>query len=76
MTKITDIALGILYSLALATSGLQIIAINKDNKNGTSIFAAVFIPAKMIKIAAIVTKTLTVLVVLAETPINEGSIIE
>ena len=42
-------------------------AINKESKNGTSKFAAVLMPARMIKIAAIVTKTLTTLVVLAET---------
>jgi hypothetical protein len=60
MTKIIEIAFGTLNSLALLMSGLQIIAINIESKNGTNIFAAVLIPANIIKIAATVTNALTI----------------
>ena len=55
-----EIAFGILNSLAFLIKGLQMIAIKTDSKNGTNIFAAVLIPAKMIKIAATVTKAFTI----------------
>jgi len=75
MTKITEIALGILNSLAFATKGLQIMAINKESKKGTKIFAAVLMPAKIIKSAAMVTNTFTTLACFGVTPINNKSLV-
>jgi hypothetical protein len=60
ITMIIDTAFGILKSLALLINGLQIIAIKTESKKGTNIFVAVLIPAKMIKIAATVTKALAI----------------
>ena len=46
ITKTTDTALGILYWLAQLIIGLHDIAIKIDNKNGTTMALAAFMPAK------------------------------
>jgi len=51
MTKVIAIPLGNFLDSRKLIAGLQIIATNRDNKKGTTIGAATFIPAKEITTA-------------------------